>query len=160
MRISKGGNGKELSTLALSFLRLRMLQNIHQGRLFVKLFSMVLNGNHFACGWKTKFNGRLIRNSLLMFADNRTYTHHLASLQLAFVRILEQHLEAFKALHSLIATICAAYRHSDIGQLRTCLQIWPRCKQTSPSLGHLLPLERRFAKEMAIPGGIRPKVPN
>ena len=43
-RIPKAHKEKESFRLALSFLRLRLLPNIHQRRLFVQIFSMIFHG--------------------------------------------------------------------------------------------------------------------
>lgn len=45
-------NEKESFTLALLFLRLRLLQNIHRGRLLVIFFSMFLSEIECVWGWE------------------------------------------------------------------------------------------------------------
>ena len=48
-KISKACKEQELFILALSFLRLRLLKNIHQGRLFVRFSNMVFYGSYCVC---------------------------------------------------------------------------------------------------------------
>ena len=68
-------------------------------------------------------------DSSLMFAANCTYiTWHLYSL--LSIKPSSITSELLELCTGLITTICAVNRHSDIGQLRSRLQIWPRCKQT------------------------------
>lgn len=72
--ISKACSGKGRLHCSLSFLLWRLLQNIHQGRLVVRLFIMVFYGKYCVCSWDLQIQQISDMDTLLMFADNCAHT--------------------------------------------------------------------------------------